>query len=703
MNVLVSTTEINSLREAAGFDELSVLAHSSRLLTKRWLRDGSIAAYDKPKHFRLRTARVDGIDTLAEFLTAQAVRPNECVIRGRYLGDTVQLERNGDDVERGLVLRRENCFADQPLHALLIDIDGYEPLCFDPVTEPQEAIDEFITCNLPGAFIDASYYWQLSSSAGHSKNAGVLKAHVWFWLTKPATSAALRAYFSGSRYVVDKSLFQPVQIHYTADPVFEPGVEDPVPVRCGLVKKTQRSVHLDVADVPVVDKPSRQQMLSNAAATDATAHALNEAGMLKGGSTGDGLHIICPFEDAHSGPGGPSSTVYYPAHTGGYRDGHFKCLHAHCVGRSDAEFREQLGMSDDRDNDFDAQTDTPDDARPNSFQLASQRAQALIKPDLVHGVIPDAEFGIIYGKSGSGKSFAAIDLGYHLARGVAWRGRKVKQRNVFYVAAEGATGVRKRTAAYATYHDVDPLTPFYTRERGINLYEKNGWTKAAADIVELTGDEPGAIFIDTLSRSIPGVDENSAKDMSLVIENCQKLARATRCMVVVIAHAGKNDDQGVRGSSALRAAADFEIAVSRHLETQWRCLKLTKSKDDIDGTEFGFTLTSVDVGVNTDGDAVFSAVAVPTDEQPAIVTKKPQGRVQQIVLDAFEELDICADDSGVAIEAVIDRVLEIKPDTSKNARSNLRRAVTALRESAFFSEIDGRLYSSTPQNSSDDI
>lgn len=690
MTVLERSPEFKDLHVASMADELTILAHPANLLTKKWLASGEITPYDDPKYFRYRKVSVSGIEDLACLLTVQATQSRECLIRGRYLGDAAQLEHNGPDFKRGHVLRRKNCFADQTLHTAMIDIDGYQPFESDPVTEPVESIEEYILCCLPAAFADASYYWQLSSSAGHAKNQGVLKAHVWFWLEAPVTSASLRAWASASRYTVDKALFDTIQVHYTADPVFEDGIADPVPVRHGFVRKAADSVDLDITDVPVIEKPSRLQMLSNAAAADLTAQALNNAGMLKGGSTGEGLHIVCPFDDEHSGPSVDSATVYYPAHTGGYHDGHFKCLHAHCADRSDAAFREKLGVAPDCADDFEVLSDVaPDGARVNSFQLALTRAEEPIRSDLIKGVIPDAEFGIVYGKSGSGKSFAAIDLGYHLARGTAWRGRKVKQRNVFYIAAEGAHGVRRRAKAYALHHGVDTLTPFYTRERPINMHAKNGWVRAAEDINELAPGELGVIFIDTLSRSIPGVEENSAKDMSQVIENCQMLGRATGCMVIVIAHAGKEDDKGVRGSSTLRAAADFELAVSRHLETQWRCLKLTKSKDDIDGTEFGFTLTSVEVGDDEDGDPVFSAVAVPSDEIPTVV-RKPQGKIQRQAFEAFADLVECGDRSEVPIESVIDRVLEINPDVAGGLRKNIRRAIREMcdGEHAFFSALD---------------
>lgn len=340
--------------------------------------------------------------------------------------------------------------------------------------------------------------------------------------------------------------------------------------------------------------------------------------------------------------------------------------------------------------------------RVNSFELVLRRAGENIRPDLVKGVIPDAALGIIYGASGAGKSFVAIDLGFHLALGRDWRGRKVKQRSVFYVAAEGALGVRRRAKAYALHHGVEVTAPFYTRERAVNLHAKNGWVAAAKDINELAAGEPGVVIIDTLSRSIPGVEENSAKDMSQVVENCSALGRATGCTVIVIAHAGKDADKGVRGSSALRAAADFELSVTRYLETPWRCIKLTKAKDDVDGTEFGFTLTSVEVGADEDGETVYSAVAVPSDERPAPTTKRPRSKDAARAVDAYFELVQFEDDGWVDVERIIDCVLRDYPNVEKSARSNIKRWINGANKLAGFDPNGGKVRYSDSSNASDD-
>lgn len=55
-------------------------------------------------------------------------------------------------------------------------------------------------------------------------------------------------------------------------------------------------------------------------------------------------HIICPFEDTHSdGGGSESSTTYFPRGVGGFEQGHFRCLHAHCEHLTDGDFLEAVG------------------------------------------------------------------------------------------------------------------------------------------------------------------------------------------------------------------------------------------------------------------------------------------------------------------------------------------------------------------------
>ncbi|API59623.1 hypothetical protein BSL82_10090 [Tardibacter chloracetimidivorans] len=55
------------------------------------------------------------------------------------------------------------------------------------------------------------------------------------------------------------------------------------------------------------------------------------------------LFIQCPWKDGHSMDSGETETAYFPAGGKGYQQGHYKCLHASCHGRTDADFDNALG------------------------------------------------------------------------------------------------------------------------------------------------------------------------------------------------------------------------------------------------------------------------------------------------------------------------------------------------------------------------
>lgn len=59
------------------------------------------------------------------------------------------------------------------------------------------------------------------------------------------------------------------------------------------------------------------------------------------------LFIRCPFDSEHTSDSGPTETVYYPAGTGGYERGHFKCLHSHCLNRADDDYLGAVGFRHD--------------------------------------------------------------------------------------------------------------------------------------------------------------------------------------------------------------------------------------------------------------------------------------------------------------------------------------------------------------------
>lgn len=177
---------------------------------------------------------------------------------------------------------------------------------------------------------------------------------------------------------------------------------------------------------------------------------------------------------------------------------------------------------------------------------------------LVWGLLDlDTEAWMI-GEPGSLKSFVALDLAGAVGAGREWQGHRVRQANVLVVAAEGGGGMVLRTRAYVKVHGGMPGVTFLPYP--VQVSSNDGQWDALVQLA--TELDPGLIIIDTQARVSVGLEENSAKDMGIVIDAVGKLKRATGACVLVIHHIGRNG-RDARGSSALDGAQDSELKVIR--------------------------------------------------------------------------------------------------------------------------------------------
>jgi hypothetical protein len=220
-------------------DSITLLkAASGKRATKLWTAT-TIEPYDAGWSFSFQSAKVRGIANLSKLLTKIESDPRTFIIRGQVKpleeikGVTPPTRGRPIVTPEGRINRWNEAVNDEPLHSMLIDIDGFRPTGVDPVKEPVAAIEQYIAKYLPVEFAGRSFHWQLSSSAGAPGKENILKAHVWFWLETPYPSHVLREWANPRRPQVDASPYQSVQVHYTANPLFEEGVVDPVVVRSG--------------------------------------------------------------------------------------------------------------------------------------------------------------------------------------------------------------------------------------------------------------------------------------------------------------------------------------------------------------------------------------------------------------------------------------------------------------------------------------
>ena len=194
----------------------------------------------------------------------------------------------------------------------------------------------------------------------------------------------------------------------------------------------------------------------------------------------------------------------------------------------------------------------------------------------------------IYGQSGTGKTFLALDLALSICTGKDWFGCKTLKAPVTYLYQESRQGIRKRLDAWKKHNQLHSIDNFHYITEQIDISNQGAIAKLIRSVNE-EGKSKGVIVIDTLSASTSGIDENSSKDMGNVIFNLKKLSFGTQCLVILIHHTGKDDTKGLRGHTSLFAAMDNVIKVNSE------SFKIEKNKDGEKGQVYKFKLTSVEL------------------------------------------------------------------------------------------------------------
>lgn len=306
---------------------------------------------------------------------------------------------------------------------------------------------------------------------------------------------------------------------------------------------------------------------------------------------------------------------------------------------------------------------------------------------LVRGVLPNEGLAALYGPSGSGKSFLALDLGAAVAGGASeWFGNRVTRASVTYCALEGERGMGKRAEAWSASRALPLPTGLQFVTQGIDLRQERDIADLATAILA-AGGRYGLVVVDTLNRAAPGADENASRDMGELIEACKTLQRRIGGLVLLVHHTGKDGTKGLRGHSSLYAALDAAIEVTRTDERrEW---SVAKSKDGMDGERTAFALRVVELGHDEDGEPITSCVVEP-DERAAEVqrVKLPQGGNQRIAMDAIAELLRESRDFGkgdapptypcIELEAAVVFVAARLTCEAKRRTERAREAITGL-------------------------
>ena len=219
---------------------------------------------------------------------------------------------------------------------------------------------------------------------------------------------------------------------------------------------------------------------------------------------------------------------------------------------------------------------------------------------MIDKLVIEQSLGFIFGPPGSLKTFIALDIALSLATGQGqWWGYKIDGAGaVLYISVEGNANLPFRIKAWEQHRKVSAdAAPFYLIKQSINFLkaEDVGTLLATIEVAASRAKQPiRAIFVDTVSRVLPGAKENLQEDMTVFVNACTAVRERFGSVVFGIHHA--NAQGGIRGSTVIPAAGDFIIETRREPGAVTGSIYAKKVKDGDDGWERFFEVKRLHMG-----------------------------------------------------------------------------------------------------------
>jgi RecA-family ATPase len=265
---------------------------------------------------------------------------------------------------------------------------------------------------------------------------------------------------------------------------------------------------------------------------------------------------------------------------------------------------------------------------PPSRWMGERRA--VEPPALIKGVFPQTGVAMIGGQSGGGKTFHAINIGVHLIPDCKQnfyidKYRIKRHGGVLYLVLEGKPAFPLRvTTAFEQL--LKRQLEFGDRAKlpyAWNVFEPNLFNQGPDALIKLAEREAQkmrtefsvdlvAVFLDTMGLAACYENEDKAAQVQRVISGLNRLSNETGALVIGVDHYGKDQGQGLRGSSAKRGHVETVLAclVDRDKDekpTNHR-LMFEKIRDGEEGRVIPYRLKQVDLGRDEDGDPLSTCV-----------------------------------------------------------------------------------------------
>ena len=210
-------------------------------------------SFSTGKLFNVSEEPVSDLQSLSALLQRLENDPKHTVIRGSLTED-----------QSSPVPRNKETFTATPRHWCMIDIDD---IAWNGDLVDQQAMLSHTIQQLPVEFQATDCWYHFSSSMGIKSGINV---HLWFWLDRPCSDSELKVWLSGCP--VDMRMFNPIQIHLTANPLFIDDAVDPYPSRSGLFEAG--------SGVSTVTVPSNLAFMSAVASKSSKQRTSGKSGLL---------------------------------------------------------------------------------------------------------------------------------------------------------------------------------------------------------------------------------------------------------------------------------------------------------------------------------------------------------------------------------------------------------------------------------------
>lgn len=240
-------------------------------------------------------------------------------------------------------------------------------------------------------------------------------------------------------------------------------------------------------------------------------------------------------------------------------------------------------------------------------------------PWAIKGYARRGQVGVIGAAPTVGKSTLLAAWMMSVLHGQDWCGHRVKGGSVLALVGENAHGFANSLAAYARYHEFDPVPP----DRYLEIVDfrlpisgvpgQVALSKLVKTVTEERGHAPALVVIDTLSAHW-AASEDSSEFMAPAFRSLVRIGQTWGCVVAVAHHLTKAGGstvmptlQDLRGSGALSGAIDFAVGLCAP-EPDVVHVAALKTKRDQLPAPVKLTRVSVECGVDSDGDQLTAGV-----------------------------------------------------------------------------------------------